>query len=113
MTIGGPTNGDANYIVGGGRKKRARTKSPATRARNSAGLFIDLIGATTNGGIQSSAFAPSLQSSATGTGAEPGATVRVFRKASAEVGESQSFLKVRATGNTGKPAKKKFTVLAS
>jgi CSLREA domain-containing protein len=63
-----------------------------------SGPFIDLIstelGSEPNGpneGIKPPAFATAIQSKAEGT-AEPGALVRVFRKASSESGELESFL---------------------
>ncbi len=59
-------------------------------AKNS-GLFIDLVGAA-NAGILPPAFATAKQSEASGSGAEPGAKIRVFRKKSAEAGELEGFV---------------------
>lgn len=63
-----------------------------------AGPFIDLISTEPgtepdgpNEGIKPPKFSTATQSKAEGT-AEPGATVRVFRKAKGEAGELQSFL---------------------
>jgi CSLREA domain-containing protein len=63
-----------------------------TRNHGSAngGLFIDLV-AGANEGIAPPAVSTALQSSASGT-ALPGATVRVFRKASPEAGELAGLL---------------------
>jgi hypothetical protein len=54
-----------------------------------------------NEGILPPAFSAAIQSKAEGT-AEPGATVRVFRKASAESGELQSFLAEAVANGSGK-----------
>ncbi len=56
-----------------------------------AGLFIDLVD-NANGGILPPAFATLQQSSASGGGVEPFATIRVFRKAEAIPGEIESTL---------------------
>jgi len=63
------------------------------------GPFIDLVTPEPglepvgpNGGIKPPAFSTANPTGAKGSGAEPGATVRVFRKASAEPGELESFL---------------------
>jgi len=70
------------------------------RGAKNAGLFIDLVGAA-NAGIQPPAFATAQQSSASGTGAEPGATIRVFRKKAAEAGEIESFLAETTADGSG------------
>lgn len=93
--------GDAIEIDNTGEEEASQNEIARNRGAKNAGLFIDLIGATTNDGIQPPAFASSLQSSATGTGAAPGATIRVFRKASAEAGELQSFLAETVADGSG------------
>jgi hypothetical protein len=55
------------------------------------GRFIALVGGA-NAAILSPAFSTSARDGAQGQGAEPGATVRVFRKAGASSGEIESFL---------------------
>ena len=67
---------------------------------NSA-LFIDLIGSLANDGILPPAFATSQQSSASGSGAEPGATVRVFRKGEPGPGEIEEFLAEATADGSG------------
>jgi hypothetical protein len=66
------------------------TEIARNRGSDNGGLFIDLV-AGANEGILPSGFTTAQQSSASGTAA-PGARIRVFRKASAEPGELQSFL---------------------
>jgi CSLREA domain-containing protein len=61
------------------------------RGAKNAGPFIDLVGAA-NAGILPPSIGAAKLGGASGSGAEPGATIRVFRKASAEAGELQSFL---------------------
>jgi CSLREA domain-containing protein len=100
--IGGNTPADENLILENGGDAIEIDNSGGIEpsynevARNlgveNAGLFIDLIGSMTNGGIQPPAFATSTRSSAGGTGAQPEATIRVFRKETAEAGEIESFL---------------------
>jgi CSLREA domain-containing protein len=70
------------------------------RGAKNAGLFIDLVGAA-NAGILPPAFATAQQSSASGSGAEPGATIRVFRKGTAEAGEIESFLEETTADGSG------------
>ncbi|MDQ2629542.1 MAG: right-handed parallel beta-helix repeat-containing protein, partial [Actinomycetota bacterium] len=101
--IGGDEEFEENEILGSGGPAieiRNLEKTNNEVARNhgegNKGLFIDLVKAeliepnTPNEGIQPPALS-ALASSASGT-AQPGATVRVFRKASAEAGELESFL---------------------
>ena len=64
-----------------------------------SGLFIDLVASNPgtepigpNGGIEPPSFSTSTQSTASGSGAEEAAIIRVFRKASASTGELESFL---------------------
>jgi hypothetical protein len=99
------------------RRPRQRTRSRWLRnhdalepsynevARNhgdeNAALFIDLIGVLANDGILPPAFATSQQSSANGTGAEAGATIRVFRKGEPGSGEIESFLAQATADGSG------------
>jgi len=85
------SGGDAIEIDNTGEEEASQNEVARNKGDSNAGLFIDLIGATTNGGILPPAFDTALQSSATGT-ADPGALIRVFRKATAEAGEIESFL---------------------
>jgi CSLREA domain-containing protein len=71
------------------------------------GLFIDLISVEPatepngpNEGIQPPAI-DAKQSGASGSGAEPGATIRIFRKANAEPGELEAFLAERIVDGSG------------
>jgi hypothetical protein len=57
---------------------------------SNAGRFIEL-GGNANAGIEPPNFA-SQKTSASGSGAEPNATIRVFRKKTSELGEIESFL---------------------
>jgi CSLREA domain-containing protein len=86
------SGGDAIEIDNTGEEEPSQNEVARNKGDSNTGLFIDLIGATTNGGIQPPAFATAIQSSAGGTGAEPGATIRVFRKKTAAAGEIESFL---------------------
>lgn len=82
---------DAIEIDNTGEEEPSQNEIARNHGEKNGGLFIDLIGATTNGGIQPPTFATAIQSSAGGT-AEPGALVRVFRKKAVEAGELESFL---------------------
>ncbi|HEU5142179.1 MAG TPA: hypothetical protein VFU04_03370 [Solirubrobacterales bacterium] len=64
------------------------------------GLFIDLVDAA-NGGILPPTIGIATQQGASGT-AEPGATVRVFRKAEASPGEIEAFLSEATADGAGK-----------
>jgi CSLREA domain-containing protein len=86
------SGGDAIEIDNTGEEETSQNEIARNKGDSNAGLFIDLIGATTNGGIQPPTFATAIQSSASGTGAQAGATVRVFRKKTASPGEIESFL---------------------
>lgn len=98
--VGGDTEADENVITAStddaieiveeSGEPGSENEVARNRGGSNEGLFINLLG-TANGGILPPAFSSSLQSSASGS-AEPGAKVRVFRKASAEAGELQSFL---------------------
>jgi hypothetical protein len=86
------SGGDAIEIDNTGEEETSQNEVARNKGDSNTGLFIDLIGATTNGGIQPPAFATSIQSSASGTGALSGATIRVFRKKTAAAGELESTL---------------------
>jgi CSLREA domain-containing protein len=98
--IGGDTPASENEIVGSGGdaieivEESGQPGSNHEVARNNGdlngGLFIDLVGSA-NGGIKPPSFGTALEGGASGT-AQPGARVRVFRKAGAAAGELQSFL---------------------
>jgi len=67
------------------------TEITRNHGSGNGGLFIDLkTGA--NEGILPPTFASATKTSAEGSGAEPNATIRVFRKAGSAAGELQSFL---------------------
>jgi hypothetical protein len=94
------SNGAAIEILEEALEPGSTTEISRNRGSANNGLFIDLK-AGANEGIVSPAFSSAIQSKAEGT-AEPGATIRVFRKASAEAGELQSFLaetEADASGN--------------
>jgi hypothetical protein len=89
-TISG-TEGQAIRIVeeletDGGENEIARNNGAFNEA-----LFIDLRGSA-NGEIQPPPFGAVTETGASGSGAEAGAKIRVFRKATAESGELESFL---------------------
>lgn len=86
------SGGDAIEIDNSGGEGASQNEVARNRGAKNAGLYIDLIGPQTNGGILPPTFATAIQSSASGTGAEPKATIRVFRKKAAEAGELESFL---------------------
>lgn len=86
------SGGDAIEINNSGGEGASQNEVARNRGAKNTGLFVDLIGSLTNGGILPPPFATAIQSSASGTGAEPGATIRVFRKKAAEAGELESFL---------------------
>jgi hypothetical protein len=108
--IGGDAAGEENTIFGNGGAAieivdpfDASEESANEVARNhgggNGGLFINLV-EEANGGIVPPTFATSKGSSASGTGAEAGATIRVFRKFDASPGEIESFLaKATADGS--------------
>lgn len=106
--IGGDAASEENTIFGNGGAAieivdpfDASEESANEVARNhgggNGGLFIDLV-EEANGGILPPTFTTSKGSSASGTGAEAGATIRVFRKFDASPGEIESFL-VKATAD--------------
>lgn len=95
------SGGDAIEIVDtSGAPEDSENEVARNRGEENNGLFIDLVG-NANGGVLPPSFATATVSGAGGT-AEVGATVRVFRKASAEAGELQSFLAAAVVGNGGK-----------
>jgi CSLREA domain-containing protein len=61
------------------------------KGAKNAGLFIDLVGEA-NAGILPPSIGAAKLAGASGSGAAPEATVRVFRKKTAEAGELESFL---------------------
>lgn len=67
------------------------TEITRNHGSGNGGLFIDLKPGA-NEGILPPAFASATKTSAEGSGAEPNATIRVFRKAGSAAGELQSFL---------------------
>ena len=94
-TISG-SGGDAIEVVGG---ENSDEQIGRNNGSGNLGLFIDLGGdgagnklSGPNDGIQAPTISAATVSGASGTGARPGATVRVFRKAGASPGELQSFL---------------------
>jgi Right handed beta helix region len=108
--VGGSTTEKENVIEGSGGpaievleqalEPGSTTEITRNRGGGNSGLFIDLV-AGANEGILPPAFSAAIQSKAEGTAA-PGATVRVFRKASAEPGELQSFLAEAVADGSGK-----------
>ncbi len=101
--IGGDMASDANFIANSGGPAIEISDLEKTQnevARNegvaNAGLFIDLVAASPgkgnpNRGIEPPVLSTATQAEVSGT-ALPGATVRVFRKQVAAVGELGSFL---------------------
>ncbi|HEY5710249.1 MAG TPA: NosD domain-containing protein [Solirubrobacterales bacterium] len=103
--IGGETEADENLIYESGGDAIEIVDLEGTQnevARNAgsgnAGLFIDLLAFEPgtepngpNGGVKPPVVSTAAKTEAAGT-AEPEATVRVFRKATASPGELQSFL---------------------
>lgn len=112
--VGGEEEFEENEIVFAGGpaieiKDFEETNNEVTRNRGegNSGLFIDLVSAQfsepngPNEGIKPPALLTAFQSKSSGT-AQPGATVRIFRKASSETGELASFLgeaKADGSGN--------------
>lgn len=104
--VGGNVAADENVINGSGGAAIEISDVEGTQnevARNrglaNGGLFIDLLAVSPgtepngpNGGVKPPAFSGATQASASGSGAAPGARVRVFRKQIAAAGELQSFL---------------------
>jgi CSLREA domain-containing protein len=104
--IGGDRQADENLISGSGgaaieisNPEEATNEVARNRGFANGGLFIDLVAASPiaelkgpNKGIQPPVFALVSQLAAAGSGAQPAARIRVFRKASAAAGEIESFL---------------------
>lgn len=96
------SGGDAIEIVdeSGSTEDDTLDEVGRNKGAKNAGLFIDLVGAA-NAGILPPSFATSVQSSASGSGAEAGARIRVFRKKAPEAGELESFLGEAVTDGGG------------
>ncbi len=100
------SGGDAIEVSG---KEDDDTQIARNKGSGNGGLFIDL-GADgagnkadgPNDGIQVPTISTATVSGASGSGARPGATVRVFRKATASPGELQSYLGKATADGTGK-----------
>ncbi len=107
--VGGSTAEKENTIEGSGgpaieifeEAEEAGSWTEITRnhGNGNGSLFIDLV-AGANEGIAQPSISAAQQSSAGGS-AEPGATIRVFRKAGAETGELQSFLAEAVADGSG------------
>lgn len=100
--VGGDSESEENVFLGNGGpaieifdEVDASEESENEVARNkgvgNGGLFIDLVGEA-NAGIQPPTFATSTQSTASGTGAVPGARIRVFSNATKSPGQIGGFL---------------------
>lgn len=98
-TILGST-GPAIEIIETAGEPGSWTEIARNNGSGNGGLFIALkLGA--NEAVVSPAISSASKTSAEGTGAEPNATIRVFRKASAEDGELQSFLAETVADGSG------------
>lgn len=101
--IGGNTSGDQNNInesggpaieivdESGNTEEDSFNEVGRNKGAKNAGLFIDLVGEA-NAGILPPSIGAAKLAGASGSGAVPGSTVRVFRKKTAETGELESFL---------------------
>ena len=101
--IGGNTSSDQNNInesggpaieivdESGNTEEDSFNEVGRNKGAKNTGLFIDLVGAA-NAGIKPPQIDGAKLGSASGSGAEAGANVRVFRKATASTGELESFL---------------------
>lgn len=108
--IGGDLPVEENTISGSGSRAIeiaagfGSSQSANEVARNNGafnkGSFIRLLG-DANEGIQPPSFATATKTGASGDGAEAGATIRVFRKASNEIGELESFLAEAVADESG------------
>lgn len=89
----GESGGPAIAIVdeSGNTEEDSFNEVGRNKGAKNAGSFIDLVGEA-NAGILPPSIGAAKLGGASGSGAEPGATIRVFRKQSAEAGELQSFL---------------------
>jgi CSLREA domain-containing protein len=110
--IGGNTTADQNNInesggpaikivdESGNTEEDSLNEVGQNRGAKNTGLFIDLVGAA-NAGILPPPFAAAKQAGASGSGAEPEAKIRVFRKKAAEAGELESFLAETTADGSG------------
>ncbi|TMK58524.1 MAG: hypothetical protein E6G51_01870 [Actinobacteria bacterium] len=115
--VGGGSNASENVIDGSHgnaievvNPKASRTEVARNRGSGNGGLFINLVASDPdpsdldpgdpNGGILAPPIALVSESSAAGF-AEPGATVRVFRKGGPAAGEIQSFLGEASADDAG------------
>lgn len=113
--IGGDTGESENTISGSGGdaievagEEDDDTQIAHNNGSGNGGLFIDLgadgagnKGTGPNDGIQPPTIDSATEAGASGSGARPDATVRVFRKASSSPGELQSFLGEVAADDSG------------
>jgi len=104
--VGGDLPGDENTIDGSGgdaiaifNTEDSDNEVARNRGSGNGGRFIHLIAAEPatepngpNEGVKPPPIGAATQSGASGSGAEPGAVIRVFRKATGDLGELQSFL---------------------
>jgi CSLREA domain-containing protein len=104
--IGGDTEFDENLVAGSGgaaieisNPKDTNNEVARNRGSANAGPFIDLVSADPktepkgpNRGIKPPAIAAATRFGVSGSDAVQGARIRVFRKASSEAGEIESFL---------------------
>jgi hypothetical protein len=93
------SEGPAIEIVEEALEPGSATEIARNRGSANKGLFIDLVNGA-NEGIVPPTFTAPTQSKAEGT-AEPEATIRVFRKESAELGELNSFLAETVADGSG------------
>lgn len=93
------TEGPAIEILEEALEPGSETEIARNRGSSNKGLFIDLVNGG-NEGILPPTFSVAMQSKAEGT-AEPEAKVRVFRKASTELGEVESFLAETVADGSG------------
>jgi len=101
------SDGDAIEVI---NPKASRTEVARNRGSGNGGLFLDLVASDPdpgdidpgdpNGGILPPPIALVSENSAAGF-AEPGATVRVFRKAGPEAGEIDAFLGQASADDAG------------
>ena len=110
--IGGDLAAEENEITGSGGEgaiiiaglEAQRNEVAANHGSGNEQAFLSLFPQSSseklNGGIEPPVFGTVLQSSAAGT-AKPGATVRIFRKATAEAGELASLLAVVVADGSG------------
>jgi CSLREA domain-containing protein len=108
--IGGGTGEKENLIEGSGGpaieiveealEPGSFTEIARNRGSANKGLFIDLVNGA-NEGILPPSFGTATQSGASGSGVEPNARIRVFRKKAAEAGELESFLAETTADGSG------------